>query len=154
MGEPIEILGPCRSVLIIDWPSADVPDSLVRSGREVVVKGGPGPRDYAVRRLRDGEIVAQPASEPPAQIDLVYAHRPLSELPGIVALARRLGARAVWRQSGLGDPETRDPKGCWVSAEESLEAREIAESAGLRYVEDAYIGDVARELGGELAGQG
>ena len=107
-----------------------------------------------MRTLRDGEIVAKPESEPPAQIDLVYAHRPPSELPGIVALARRLGARAVWRQSGLGDPETRDPRGCWVSAEESLQAREIAESAGLRYVDDVYIGDVARELGGELGGLG
>jgi hypothetical protein len=34
-------------VLVIDWPSRDVADALVRAGFDVVVHDGPGPEDYA-----------------------------------------------------------------------------------------------------------
>jgi sugar phosphate isomerase/epimerase len=145
--DPAETLRACRSVLVIDWPSADVPESLARAGRTVIVKGGPGPRDYSARELRDGELVTRRIDGPPGHIDLVYAHRPLAELVGIAALAKQLGAKGVWRQSGLSGPESKDPRGCWLPAEESRQGREIVESAGLRYVDDVYIGAVARGLG-------
>jgi predicted CoA-binding protein len=121
-------------VLLVDWPSQDVPESLVRAGLSVFVKGGPGPRDFASRELKDGEVVARPVAQPPDQIDLVYAYRPLDELPGIVALARELGAFAVWRQTGL-------------SSEESAESRKIVTAAGLQYVDEVDIAEAARSLG-------
>ena len=42
------ILAQTRSVLVIDWPSRDVPAALAAAGFEVTVKGGPGPTDYTV----------------------------------------------------------------------------------------------------------
>ena len=109
-----DLLRSVRSVLLVDWPSPDVPDTLRAAGYEVYVKNGPGPDDFDPAR--------------PDHVDLVYSHRPLVELPGIVAAAAQLGAKAVWLQTG------------------SDEAREIVESAGLRYVDEPYIADAVRSL--------
>ena len=130
----VDVLRRARSVLLVDWPSQDVPESLVRAGLSVFVKSGPGPRDFAARELRGDEVVSRPVDEPPSQIDLVYAFRPLDELPGIVALARQLGAFAVWRQNGL-------------PSEESAESRKVVAAAGLQYVDEVEIAEAARSLG-------
>ena len=132
--DPVAVLRRARSVLLVDWPSQDVPDSLVRAGLAVFVKGGPGPRDFAARELVHGEVVSRAVDEPPDQIDLVYAYRPLDELPSIVALARQLGAFAVWRQAGL-------------SRDESGESRKIVAAAGLTYVDEVEIADAAQSIG-------
>ncbi len=147
MSDATQTLQPTSSVLIIDWPSRDVPDSLARAGYTVTVKGGPGPEDYSAYELRDGEVVASHVGRAPEKVDLVYCHRPPTELPGIIAMATELGAQALWCQSGLADTETKDPKGCWVSEETSRQARQLVEAVGLRYVDDVYIGDAVRELG-------
>jgi predicted CoA-binding protein len=146
MIEAERIVKAASTVLVVDWPSRDVPDTLARAGYTVIVKSGPGPHDYSVQELRDGTVVARDLGRAPEQADLVYAHRPLAELPAIVVLAKEMGAKAVWRQSGLTSAATRDPKGCWVSDEESRQARNLVESADLGYVENLYIADVVRQL--------
>jgi hypothetical protein len=35
-----QLLESANSVLLLDWPSRDAPDTLARAGYEVVVKGG------------------------------------------------------------------------------------------------------------------
>jgi PhnB protein len=135
-----------RSVLVVDWPSRDVPDTLARAGYTVIVKSGPGPDDYAVQELHLGRVLARELGRAPERADLVYAHRPLEELPAIVALAQETGAKAVWRQSGLASAGTPNPRGCWVSDEESRRARDLLESTDLGYVDDLYIADVVRGL--------
>jgi hypothetical protein len=142
------VLAETRSVLVIDWPSRDVPASLVFAGFTVFVKGGPGPADYAAWVLDSGETVPRPLGREPDQVDLVYCHRPFSELPGIVTLARRLGARAFWWQTGLTSDGGKDPSGCWAPTEESRPARELAAAAGLAYIDDVYIADAVRARGG------
>jgi hypothetical protein len=49
---PKEILKTANTILVIDWPSKDVPESLARAGFQVIVKGGPGPGDYCLRTHR------------------------------------------------------------------------------------------------------
>jgi predicted CoA-binding protein len=142
------ILAETRSVLVIDWPSRDVPASLAFAGYKVFVKGGPGPAGYAAWALDGGEPVSRPLGHELGQVDLVYCHRPFGELPGIVALAGRLGARAFWWQTGLASDGGKDPSGCWAPPEESRQARELAAAAGLAYVDDVYIADAARARGG------
>lgn len=136
-----ELLSFARSVLVIDWPSRDVPESLARAGLDVTVRGGPGPADYNHYRVDGDQVMVRPAGEAPAHVDLVYCHRPVGELPGIVELARSLGARAIWRQSGVTAGGAKDPAGTWVPEEESRQARAITEAAGLAYVEAPYIID-------------
>jgi hypothetical protein len=141
------VLAKARTVLVIDWPSRDVPGSLAFAGFTVFVKGGPGPADYTAWELDSGAPVSRPLGREPSRADLVYCHRPFGELPGIIALAGRLGARALWWQTGLTSGGGKDPSGCWAPPEESRQARDLAGAAGLAYVDDVYIADAARALG-------
>jgi len=145
--EPEEVLRGAETIVLVDWPSSDVPDTLARAGYRVFVKGGPGPDDYNVREVRDGEVISTPAGHAPAHADLVYAFRPLGELPGIVDLARRAGAPVVWYQSGMTSAGARDPRACWMDEADSRTARGLVEGSGLTYVDSAYIADVARRIG-------
>jgi predicted CoA-binding protein len=108
-----------RTVLVVDWPSRDVPESFVRDGYVTYVHGGPEPTDYSVFETRDDAIVERSVDHAPERVDLVYVYRPVDELPGIVAFACGLGASEV-RFAGTGNREI---------------AREVVEAAGLRFVE-------------------
>ena len=127
MTEPQKVLESARRILIVDWPSRDVPDTLAGAGYAIFMKGG----------------AAVLALEP---VDMVYVHRPLAELEEIVATANSLGARAVWYQSGLTSTDVKDPKGCWLPEDASRAARALVESAGMQYVDDVYIADAVRRL--------
>jgi predicted CoA-binding protein len=142
-----QILRETGSVLVVDWPSKDVPETLTRAGYTVLVKGGPEPDNYWVYEVRDGEMVSRRTGEAPASVDLVYSYRPVEELPGIVAMAQRLGARAVWLQSGMASDGTKAPDGCWMDQAASQAARAVVESAGLAYIEAPYIADEVRSQG-------
>jgi hypothetical protein len=141
-----DLLRTARSVLVIDWPSRDVPELLARAGFEVTVRGGPGPDDFSVYEVTGEDVTVRRAGKAPAKVDFIYCHRPLAELAGIVAVARTLGARAVWRQSGLAAEGVKDPAGCWLPASESNAARVTVEAAGLDYIEAPYIVSALREL--------
>src|SRR6516164_3567139 len=43
-------------------------------------------------------------------------------------------------------PDTKDPKGCWAPNEELESARQLVESAGLRYLSEPYIGAEVRRV--------
>ncbi len=143
MTDAIELLHRARTVFLVDWPSRDVPDSLALAGFEVVSDDDPGRPRNAYRSVADG-IRVEPRDAPPQQADIVYTHRPIDELPGIVEQARALGSQAIWYQSGLDESGGRDARGCWLPAEQSAGARQIVETAGLAYVQGPYIGDAAR----------
>lgn len=83
---------------------------------------------------------------PPERADLIYSYLPLSELPGIIATAKDLGAKTIWSQSGVNSTGGKDPRGCWVAEEELTLARNLVEAAGLRFIAEPYIGEVARTL--------
>ena len=101
---PNEFLKNVRTVLVIDWPSKDVPEALVLAGFQVYTQGGPGPTDYFVYEWNDGRIVARHVGHPPERAELVYSYRPFRELPQIIAKAKTLCAETIWTQSGLSLP--------------------------------------------------
>jgi hypothetical protein len=135
-------LGEFHSVLVIDWPSREVPERLALAGLSVVVRSGPGPEDFSAYEVSDGVVQVRRTGRPPAQTDLVYVFRPLSELPQIIDTARSLRARAVWTQSGLAGPGLKDPKGCWLPDEELQAARRLIETAGMQHIAAPYIVDL------------
>jgi len=141
-----ESLGTCETILVIDWPSKDVPESLALAGFRVIVRGGPGPEDYSVYELNHGQVVVRHLGHPPERADLIYSYRPFSELPQIVATAKDLHAKTIWTQSGLSAAGVNDPKGCWVAIDELQSARNLVQSAGMTHVAEPYIGEVAREI--------
>ena len=120
---------------------------LPRAGLDVHVKGGPGPDDFAIRELTDGSVITRKTGRRPCQVELLYVHRPIDELPQIVAAAQGMDVKALWYQSGVDSDGTKDSRGCWLSAAESKRARAIAEGAGLLYVDDRYIADPALQGG-------
>lgn len=67
-----------------------------------------------------GERVYRSLDEVPERVDIVDVFRPSDDAPGIARQAVAAGAKALWLQLGI----------------RSDEARQIAESAGLDYVED------------------
>jgi predicted CoA-binding protein len=142
-----DVLRTVSSVLLVDWPSRDVPETLARAGYEVSVKGGPEPDQYARYHLDGDAVLTRPIGHPPEQAELIYCYRPLDELPGIASMAGLLGSRAIWYQSGLDGSGADDSHGCWMSEDESRRARELVEDAGLLYIDDVYIADRVRELG-------
>jgi predicted CoA-binding protein len=142
-----QILRETSSILLVDWPSKDVPETLARAGYTVLVKGGPQPDNYSVYEVRNGEVVSRRTGRAPATVDLVYSYRPVEELPGIADMAQRLGAGAVWLQSGVASDGTKAPDGCWMDQASSQAARAVVESAGLAYIEAPYIADEVRSRG-------
>lgn len=70
-----------------------------------------------------GEKVYRTLAEVPDQVGLVDVFRPAEFTPDIARQAVAAGATALWLQLGI----------------RSAEAREIAESAGLLYVEDRCL---------------
>ena len=133
-------------ILIVDWPSRDVPDTLARAGYSVIVKGGPEPDNYSAYEVQAGDVARRPLGRAPEYVDLVYCHRPLAELPDLARLAKTLGARTVWLQSGRTAACEKDPKGCWLPDQQARDAKEMVNALGLAFVCDAYIADVVRTL--------
>lgn len=141
-----DVLSAVDTVLVIDWPSRDVPEALVRAGFNVVVHGGPGPEDYSLYRLENGNVVDTRVGREPERADLVYSYRPVSELREIIATANRLGAGTIWTQSGVSAEGHPDKKGCWVQENDLRQAEDLVRSAGLRFLSQPYIGEAAREF--------
>jgi predicted CoA-binding protein len=142
MSDVASLLAGAKTVLLIDWPSRDVPDTLARSGLAVVSNDGPD--EYNAYEVDGTEVRLRDVGQLPKHADLVYTHRPIDELPEIVDAASAVGAKAVWIQSGRDRSGAKDPCGCWFPPADSAKARQIVESAGLTYIEAPYIADAAR----------
>ena len=123
------LLAETKTVLLVDWPSRDVPDTLARHGFTVVSHDGPGADEFNTYALEGREVRVTHVGRRPERAELVYTHRPVEELPEIVETAKSVGAKAVWVQSG------------------SSEARRIVEQAGLTYIDEPYIADAVRAGG-------
>jgi predicted CoA-binding protein len=129
---PAEVLMDTESIVLIDWPSRDVPDTLARAGYHVVSQDGPGDEGYNAYESTGPEIVVRATGVAPDHADLVYTHRPFDELPEIVDFARRIGARAIWSEAG---PDTSGAEG----------ARRMVEAAGLVYIDAPRITAAVRD---------
>ncbi len=94
-----------------------IPARLQRSGFRII------PVNPFVASLL-GETAYPRLAEVPFSVEVVLVFRPSAEAASIARQAVAIGAKALWLQQGI------------VSAE----ARQIAESAGLLYVEDRCMG--------------
>lgn len=118
--DPVEkVLGYAKRIAIVgvsDDPyrsSYGVAAALLERGYEVVPVN---PTIDEVLGLQSYPSLA----EVPGEIDVVDVFRQAEHLEGVATEAARAGAKALWLQSGL----------------RSVEARRIAEEAGMDYVED------------------
>jgi predicted CoA-binding protein len=95
-------------------PGARIPGTLQAHGFRVV------PVNPSTEGEIFGEQVYARLEDIPFPIEVVQVFRPAAEAPEIAKSAVKIGAHALWLQLGI----------------ESDEARDIAEAAGLEYVED------------------
>ena len=84
------------SVVVVDWPTRDVPESLVGAGLAVSVHGGPRPEDWAVHELGpDGTTVVERKAP-----DLMLEYWQVPKSNSIVDEGKRSSGRG-WRNVRL-----------------------------------------------------
>ncbi len=110
-----------KTILIIDWPSPELPESYARAGFKVIVKGGPGPKDYSAYECVEGVVTIRQLDRAPDNADLVYAYRPFGELPAILGTAKNLRAAKLWIHG--------------LSEAQRLEAAALASAQGMALIE-------------------
>ncbi|MFI9383034.1 CoA-binding protein [Kutzneria sp. NPDC052558] len=117
-----ELLTSARTIAVVGlstqpWKAAhSVPASLKAAGYRVI------PVHPSADEIL-GEKAYRSLLDVPDKIDIVDVFRPADEAPGIAEQAVQVKAGALWLQLGIV----------------SQRAREIAEAAGLTYVEDRCI---------------
>ncbi|MGH7685822.1 MAG: CoA-binding protein [Candidatus Dormibacteria bacterium] len=138
------------AVLLVDWPSQEIPRALLAAGCVVlsanlangtasaygVVDPGNAPPSadgvevMAAEREGDPALMIRALDAMPAHVDAIALFRPEAEHVAIVRRAVALGARAVWVQRGrLAD-----------------DARTIAGDAGIVVIEDRPESDAIKQL--------
>ena len=78
-----------------------------------------------------GQTTYRTLADIPAPVDIVDVFRPAAEAPELARQATAIGAGTLWLQLGITSPE----------------AKQLAEQAGLTYLEDICIGATTRRLG-------
>src|SRR6187402_1845821 len=106
MTTPDEILRSATHVVVMDYPSLDVPDALTSAGLAVTIYGGPSEADVLVSELSDGAIARRQVGRYPDRADVLYVYRPVAEIDGIISEAHRLRAQTIWRQPVNGSSDT------------------------------------------------
>jgi len=145
---PDEVLASARRILLVSFIGPEVPVTLASSGFDVVARTGPAPDDWASCLAVDGELVTTPLAQAPDQVDLVHLDVGHA-FEEHVDLAASLGATVVWYHSARTlPPQPADNRGTWLPAAQSARQRQIVEAAGMAYVDDVYIADVARQIAG------
>ncbi len=132
MADAADVLMATESVLLIDWPSRDVPDSLARAGYRVVSQDGPGIENYNAYEFDGADVSIRNLGVEPDHADLVYTHRPYDELPEILEFAQRIGASAIWSEAGPKTPG-------------ADRARQLVEAAGITYIDAPGISEAIRQ---------
>ena len=127
-----------RTILLVDWPTQELPAALLRAGYLVFGHEPDGLREHAIAPDEGrfpleggGFFVDRMVDEVPAA-DLVCTYRPADEQPEIVAGAIERGAFAFWVEEGESS---------------SADARASAEAAGLTFVDGISIWRTVLELG-------
>lgn len=117
-----EILARSQTIAVVgasrndDKPSGSVPRLLQSFGWTIIPVNPFADELFGVRAYKSLRDI-------PGKVDLVDVFRPSEDTPPIARDAVAIGAKALWLQSGIRNPE----------------ARRIAEEAGLDYVEDECV---------------
>jgi len=141
----VDLLRSAKDILLVSWVTKDIPRVLVEAGFSVVSKNGPEPDNYGRAEMRDGDVVFVPVG-PPTHADLLHLDWTIG-FHEYLELARRIGVRTFWYHSSKTQPPApADKSGSWVPARKSARLRAAVEDAGMNYIDDRYILDIAQRL--------
>lgn len=140
-----ELLRSAKEILLVDWVTKDIPRTLLEAGFSVVAKNGPEPDDYGQASLVDGDVAFTPTAIP-THADLLHLDWTI-DFDEYLELATQIGVHTFWYHSATTQPPApADVSGCWVPSRKSARLRAAVEAAGMHYVDDRYIVDVARRI--------
>jgi predicted CoA-binding protein len=128
--QPAELLQQAKTIAVVGFsadpskPSHRAPMELVNRGWTVI------PVNPTVTEI-NGMKSYPTLADVPVPVDLVDVFRPSEEAAGIAEQAAAIGAKTLWLQKGIT----------------SVEARDIAQAAGMAFVEDTCAGATAATLG-------
>lgn len=128
--DPLALLKKTKTIAVVGCSATpgkdahEVPKFMLDHGYDVIPVNPSAPEIF-------GRKAYKSLADIPTPVDMVNVFRPASEAPEIARQAVAAGAKSVWLQLGLA----------------SEEARRIAESAGLAYVEDRCLRTERRKLG-------
>ena len=135
------LLEAAKTIELIDWPNQEVPATLIRAGYRVLGHEPDGFKTYVIvddeptGRLfpldGGGFLTSTPLDALPDGIEIVNTYRPAEEQEEIARGAIAIGAQVLWIQPGESTSD---------------QARAIAESAGLVFVDGVDIAQAVREL--------
>jgi predicted CoA-binding protein len=133
MTDASRLLAGTKTVVLVDWPSREVPEALARRGFTVIATEGP--ETYTAYEADGNEVRTRSVDGLPESAELVYAYRPIDELPDIVQMATAVGAKTLWLHAADD-----------LAPADAARARELAERAGLVLVAEPSIVEAARAL--------
>ena len=133
MTDVSRLLAETKTVVLVDWPSREVPDTLARCGFTVIANEGA--ETYMAYEAEGNNVTTRSVAGLPQSAQLVYAYRPIDELPDIVQTATAVGATTVWLHVE-GD----------LAPADATRARELVERAGLVFVAGPSIVEAAQAL--------
>lgn len=117
-------------VLLVDWPSPDIPRALILAGFTVFSYSPDGYTQALTEMTQSGKqplVRFESLDHPPTNVDLVTIYRPAEEHAAIIRdHVLPLGARTIWLQPPV----------------ESAETRKIAQEQGLNFVEGRDIREI------------
>ena len=143
--ETVARLREAKDILLVDWVTPDIPRRLVEAGFNVVSKNGPEPDDYGRADVVDGELRWTKVA-PPTHADLLHLDWTI-DFHEYLALAGAIGVRTFWYHSAQTKPPApANVSGTWVPARKSARLRAAAEGAGMNFIDDHYILDIAARL--------
>jgi predicted CoA-binding protein len=120
------------AILLVDWPSSDIPRALVKAGF-VVYSYSPDKFSQALIEMSapgEHSLIFRPLDQFPGAIDLVLIYRPPEEHAAIIRnLVIPSGARVIWLQPPV----------------ESQKTKEMALELGLIFVEGHDIREILLE---------
>jgi hypothetical protein len=113
-----------NTILLVDWPGADIPRALVQAGFTVYSYSPDGYKQVLIEKtqphsshsdLKPGadsgksdRLVFQSMDHPPAAVDLVTIYRPPEEHAAIIKdHVIPLAAKTIWLQPPVESPETK-----------------------------------------------
>ncbi len=125
------ILENTKAILLVDWPSPEVPRSLLKAGFIVF---GYSPDRYSAIELDDNEnLVFRKLDDQPDSVDIVNVFRPEEEHAGIInSRVLPLKAKVLWLHPPV----------------KSASTAALAAEYGLVFVEGIDIAEVARIIDG------
>jgi len=118
-----------HTILLVDWPSAQLPSALLTAGFNVYSYS---PDSYSKAEFeKDGKLNFTKLDGPPVQVDIVNIFRPEEEHERIISKhAIPLGAKVIWLHPPVASERT----------------HALAETFNLLFVQGVNIADVAADI--------